>query len=145
MIIPAEINFIYYDFFSKNSHVFWSDKFWTFYMIDYMYDYKYQNLIGMNYFFHNNNNWVNTGWIGTSYMHANYIGLIVYAIIIAIIFSYLDYIAKKKEAKFTILLTFIPIMILFILSDLSTVIINHGLLIAFILLLLISPSNTKKY
>lgn len=136
-LIPAKINFYYFDFFSKNPKVFWADSNWLLLnkIIGYPYDLPVSFLIGREYY-NNPQTSANTGWIGYGYAHAGLLGMIFYAIVIGLIFKYLNYKSNKLGNEF-VLITFSPYIILLMSSDLKTVFITHGLLFYLVLLSLI--------
>jgi hypothetical protein len=137
LFIPAQLNFYYYDFFSQNPKIFWTDSKWLLIgkIIDYDYPYSLPPpmVIGDTYF-NNPETSANTGWIGFGYAHAGLFGMMIYAIIIGLIFKYLGFKAKILDKNF-IIISFSPFIVsLFFSSDLKTVFITHGLFIYMIIL-----------
>lgn len=135
LLVPAQLNFYYYDFFSQNPKIFWTDSNWL--LIGKIFDYPYSlplpMVIGDTYF-NNPETSANTGWIGSGYAHAGFLGMTVYAIVIGLVFKYLDFKAKTLDKNF-IIVSFSPFLIsLFFSSDLKTVFISHGLLLYLLLL-----------
>ncbi|ACN99521.1 conserved hypothetical protein [Sulfurihydrogenibium azorense Az-Fu1] len=126
--LPAQLNFVYYEFFSSNPKVFWTDSKWFLLdkIIGYPYDLPVPNVIG-EFFFNNALTSANTGWLGSGYAHAGFLGLIVYAIFIGLILKFLDRKAKKLGKEF-VFISFSPFIIsLMLSSDLKTVLLSHGL------------------
>jgi hypothetical protein len=135
LLVPAQLNFYYYDFFSQNPKIFWTDSKWLLIgkIIDYPYSLPLPMVIGDTYF-NNPETSANTGWIGSGYAHAGFFGMMIYAIIIGSIFKYLDFKAKILDKNF-IIISFSPFIVsLFFSSDLKTVFITHGLFIYMIIL-----------
>jgi hypothetical protein len=135
LLVPAQLNFYYYDFFSQNPKIFWTDSKWL--LIGKIFDYPYSlplpMVIGDTYF-NNPETSANTGWIGSGYAHAGFLGMMVYAIAIGLVFKYLDFKAKTLDRNF-IIISFSPFIIsLFFSADLKTVFISHGLLLYLLLL-----------
>ncbi|WP_297888143.1 hypothetical protein [Sulfurihydrogenibium sp.] len=126
--VPVQLNFVYYEFFSSNPKVFWTDSKWLLLdkIIGYPYDLPVPNVIG-EFFFNNALTSANTGWLGSGYAHAGFLGLIVYAIFIGLILKFLDQKAKKLGKEF-VFISFSPFIIsLMLSSDLKTVLLSHGL------------------
>jgi len=144
ILVPAELNFQYFEYFSLHPHVFWAKNFFTFGLIDYPYDLPTANIIG-DYVSNTSENYANTGWIGSGFMHFHYIGLFIYSIIISMIMSILDSFSKKAGTRLTIALTTIPMITMFLSSDLSTTLITHGLLVSMIIVMCISPRRVSQY
>jgi oligosaccharide repeat unit polymerase len=135
LLLPAQLNFYYYDFFSQNPKIFWTDSKWL--LIGKIFDYPYSlplpMIIGDTYF-NNPETSANTGWIGSGYAHAGFLGMMVYAIVIGLVFKYLDFKAKTLDKNF-IIISFSPFIIsLFFSADLKTVFISHGLILYLLLL-----------
>ncbi len=135
LFVPAQINFYYYDYFSQNPKIFWTDSKWLLIgkIIDYPYFLPLPMVIGDTYF-NNPETSANTSWIGSGYAHAGFLGMIIYAVIIGLIFKYLDFKTKTLDRDF-IVISFSPFIIsLFLSSDLKTVFLSHGLLLYLIIL-----------
>jgi oligosaccharide repeat unit polymerase len=135
LFTPAQLNFYYYDFFSQNPKIFWTDSKWLLIgeIIDYPYSLPLPKVIGDTYFNNPETN-ANTSWIGSGYAHAGFLGMIIYAVIIGLILKYLDFKTKTLDRDF-IVISFSPFIIsLFLSSDLKTVFLSHGLLLYLIIL-----------
>jgi len=136
-LVPADLNYLYYDFFSKNEFILWSDSKITFGFLDYIYDLSPSHLIGLEYF-NNEATGANTGWLGSGYMHAGYIGVFIYSVIISFIFVYIDGVARcLKNYKLVAAANIIPIVTLMTSSDLPSVFLTHGLFINLIIISLL--------
>ena len=144
LLVPAELNFQYFEYFSIHKNVFWANNFFTFGLIDYPYDLPTANIMG-DYINKNASNYANTGWIGSGFMHFHFIGLFIYSVVISIVMSVLDSLSKHTGIRLVIALTFIPILTMFISSDLPTTLITHGLIISIIIVMCISPLKIHKY
>ena len=144
IMIPAQINYDYYHFFSHNPFVFFTDsKFLPFkYLLTFSYDLDVPHLIGREIYGHPDMS-ANTSWIGNGYAHAGFIGMVIYAVIIGIIFKYLDYLAKYLNYKFIIISFFPYVITMYLSSDLKTVLFTHGLLFYLIILTILSFSRYK--
>jgi hypothetical protein len=135
--VPASLNYIYYDFFSINPWVLWSSSKFTFGMIENPYALSSSHLIAYEYF-HQENMGANTGWLGSGYMQAGFLGILLYAVIIWVIFSFVDGLAAKdKDRKLLAAGLLIPVIALITSSDLPTAFLTHGLLVNLILISLL--------
>jgi hypothetical protein len=130
--VPPYLNFAYYDFFSMHPHTLWADSKLTFGVLDSPYSIDPSHLVG-EYLFDNTMTGANTGWIGTGYMHLGFTGLLFYALLVGLSLGITDMIAKKRDFGVIVALFFTPMLALFLSSDLPTVLLTHGLLLAFIL------------
>lgn len=127
-IVPASVNYMYYDFFSANDFVLWSNSKFTFNFLNYPYSLDPSHLIGLEYF-DSDLAGVNTGWLGSGYMQAGFPSMIVYGLIITAVFSYIDKLASIVEDKRLVVAgTFIPVITLIISSDLPVSFLTHGFL-----------------
>lgn len=142
---PAHLNFSYYEFFSKNPFVFFSDsKFLPFhYLLSYPYDTDIAHLIGREVFGYQNMA-ANTSWMGYGYAHAGIIGMVIYALIIGLLFKYLDFLSRYLNPNFIVISFFPFILVLFLSSDLKTTFFTHGLLF-YLILLNILATKCKKF
>ena len=130
--VPAHLNFEYYDFFSTHPHTMLAESKLTFGLVEYPYDLSASHLIGYHYY---NNKLVgaNTGWLGSGYMHFGFAGMLSYALIIGILLSMVDTLAKRRELGISGAILFTPFLTLFLSSDLPTAGLTHGLLLAMFL------------
>lgn len=141
LFLPAELSFVYYDFFQANDFLIWSNSVLEF-IFDYPYELPIPLVIGYEYGFDAN---VNNGFISMGYAHLGVIGVLIYAVIIGIIIRYLDSIVDKGVPFWIVLsLTVIPVRAMIIQSDLFTQVLTGGLVVAIILLYLMSNKYYKK-
>lgn len=132
--VPAQINFTYYDFFSQNPHTMLSESKLTFGLIKYPYDLNSSRLIGYLYFNGSmTTGGANTGWLGSGYMNFGLAGMLIYAFIIGLLLSLVDMLAKNRDMALLGAILFIPFLSLFLSSDLPTTMLNHGFLLALLL------------
>ena len=137
IFIPSQVIFSYFDFFSQNNFIYWSNTFGLNKFLNYPYDSSVGLLISNNYF--NGDGFVNSSFFGTGFMHAGYFGNILYAVVIGLIFNFIDSFSKDKKDKLLYLgCSLTPILILITSADLTTTLISHGLLITLLLIPLIS-------
>jgi hypothetical protein len=132
--IPAYLNYRYYEFFSKNDFVLFSNSKLTLGLLDYPYPLDVPYLIGREYF-DNEKMSANTGWIGSGYMQAGLVGIILYAVVVAAVFKYIDACARDSGERALITASVVvPISALATSSDLPTIFVTHGLYVNLLLI-----------
>jgi hypothetical protein len=75
-ILPAEINYMYYDFFTRNDWVWFSDSKITLGLLEFQYPLDVAHMIGREYF-NSDHAGANTGWIGSGYAQAGFAGMLL--------------------------------------------------------------------
>jgi len=135
IFVPALLNFLYFDFFSHNRLLFWSESKVTLGLFSKKFSLDTPHLIGY-YYFGSEFIGANTGWIGSGYANAGFLGLLIYAIIIGLIFSFLNSLSKFHDKRIIVSIFTAPIFAIMLSSDLPTAILTHGTLIGLILLML---------
>lgn len=139
--LPSQINFHYYDFFSKHGLVLFTNSKLTLGLLEYPYQLDVSYLIGREYF-GDEKTGANTGWFGSGYMQAGFAGLLVYGIAIGAVFKYLDACARKTGERALITASVvIPLFALITSTDLPTAMFTHGL---YVNLVLIACFNRKE-
>lgn len=135
LLVPAQLSFFYYDFFSTHEYVFLSRHriFRTF--LDYPYHLAPPNLIAEVYFNKPEMN-ANTGIVGDAYMNFGFIGFLFWGVLLSAILRLIDSLSKNKDMKITIAAIAMPAIFL-INSPFLTSFLTHGLLLALILLYLL--------
>lgn len=136
-LVPAHLNFIYYDYFSSNPIVLWSQSKLTFGLVDYPYDLDTSHLIGREYY-DNDLTGANTGWIGSGYMNAGIIGMFLYSIIIGLFMALLNAYSRIIDKRIIVAIIVGPIISLLLSADLPTAFLNHGVLLSLFLFSLFS-------
>jgi hypothetical protein len=132
--VPAHLNYLYYDFFSHNDWVLFSNSKLTLGLLTYPYPLDAPYLIGRVYF-HNDRMAANTGWAGSGYMQAGFAGLLLYAAILGIVFKYIDACARRSgEQALTTASVAIPMYALITSGDLPTSFLTHGLYLNLLLI-----------
>lgn len=142
-LVPGHTNYMYYDFFSQNDFVLFSNSKLTLGLIEYEYPLNVAQLIGFTY--HDNENlFANTGWLGSAYMQAGFIGLLIYASVIAAIFKYIDACARAsgERALITAAVT-VPLFALITSADLPTAFLTHGLYLNLLLIACFHRNETS--
>jgi hypothetical protein len=141
MLVPAHLNYIYYDFFSQNDFIFWARSKITFGLIDPKFDLDTPHLIGFVYY-SSELTGANTGWIGSGYANAGFVGMLLYAIIIGCLFSIMDSYSNFIDKKVIVSIMVAPLLAVLMSSDLPTAMLTHGALFA---LLLFSVFRTTRF
>jgi oligosaccharide repeat unit polymerase len=132
--LPTQLNFMYYDFFSKNDLVLFSNSKLTFGLIDYKYPLPVTHLIGQEYF-GNEEMGANTGWFGGGYMQAGFYGLLLYAAAIGVMFRYIDACARNSgERALITAAVVVPVLGMLTSSDLPVAFFTHGLYLNLLLI-----------
>jgi hypothetical protein len=131
-LIPAHLNFLYYDFFLFNPFTLWTDSKVSFGLIDPIYNIDVTRLIGWAYY--DNTKMIgNTGWIGSGYANGGVVGMMLYSIIIGLLLSTLDGYSNYIDRRILVATIMPPLFTLFTSSDLPTAFFNHGIILALIL------------
>lgn len=138
--VPANLTYVYFDFFSKNPHVFWSNSVLSSFL-SYPYDLSMSHVIG-RYLGHESMS-ANNGFIASGYAHAGVFGVLFYSLIIGLILRFINDISHNLLPLWVVLsLSIVPLRSLLISSDLFTVMLTHGFIVALIIILFV---RSKKY
>lgn len=135
LFTPGQLTFEYLDFFSQNPQVYLSDSVLRRFL-PYPYALPPPLLIGIRYY---EGQSANVGYIGNSFMHFGVAGVFAFSTVLSIFMVLFDKIAFKLKENgpfFALLAT--PIISLSN-SGLFTVILTHGILLAFVLAILYPP------
>ncbi len=132
-LVPAQLNFAYYELFSDIGHVYLSNSILSQY-IPYPFEYRYTNMVSM-YLLGNTNTSCNNGFLATSYMHFGYWGMFLFSVIVGLLLWVTDILVNKRLPLWLgISIIMIPFFSLFTSSDLFTAILTHGILVGLIIL-----------
>lgn len=138
LFVPANLNFVYLDFFSNNPNIYWSNSIMKSF-IAYPYDgLKTSEVIGE---YIGKDMAANTGFIACGFMHAGLIGVSIYTIFAIIIFKFINLFSNKIEKYFLQAIIFIPIFTMFVSADLLTTLLTHGLIIGIFVLWMYDNKN----
>ncbi len=137
--IPTHLNYVYFDYFSFHDFLYWSNS-----ILKSIFTYPYEVapvfIIG-DYLGHPNMA-ANTGIFGSGYMHLGVVGIIIYMMILSIVINLIQQF-NKLPIWFINAIVLMPILSVFISSDLPTTLLTHGLLLAIIILYLYSTPNEQ--
>lgn len=135
--IPAKLTYDYFEFFSVNQKVWWSNSLLSSY-VNYPYDQSISKVIGE---FNGSGSSANNGYISSGYAHAGLIGVLLYSLLFGLVLRFIDSVsARVIPLWFAVALTVVPIRSVLVSSDLLVVLLTHGLLVAIFLLVLVRRS-----
>jgi hypothetical protein len=129
LFTPGQLTFEYFEFFSQNPFVYLSDSVFRRFL-SYSYPLPPPLLIGIRYY---EGQSANVGFMGNAFMHFGIAGVFVFSTLLSILLVLFDKLAARQMEEglfFALLAT--PIISL-INSGLFTVLLTHGLLLAFFL------------
>lgn len=139
LFLPAQISFLYYEFFSSNDFVYLSHSIFQ-NIVPYGYHIGPTQLIS-EYFFGYSNSSANTGIVGDAYMNFGVTGLLLWGILLTIVLKLYDACSKNKDQAVTVA-AIAMLSITLSNSALLTCLLTHGVLVSLILLFLI-PRTEK--
>jgi len=132
--VPAKLTFDYYEFFSINPFVYWSNSI-TSYFIDYPYTMNTALLIG-DYLGTEAN--ANNSFLATGYSHAGIPGMIFYGVLVGLLFRLIDSLARNGVPVWVAVATMIvPSQALLTSADLPTALLTHGIGMSLVILFLL--------
>ncbi len=139
--VPSHLTFTYFDFFSTNTQVFWSNSF-----LSWVYRYPYNESVALiigNYL-NDPTLWANNSFFATGFMHAGMFGVILYGVTAGLILSVLDALARNGIPWWmSLAVVIVPFHSLFTSADLTTTLLTHGLGFALIMLPLLSDMKPR--
>lgn len=137
--VPANLNFVYLEFFSTNDFIYWSNSVLK-YFIDYPYELSATHVIGE--YLGNPRMGANTGFIGSGYMQMGLVGIITYTIIITILLTLINSFKNLPNWLLNSVIV-IPLISVFSGSDLPTSFLTHGVIVSTLLLWLLNSNYTN--
>lgn len=141
LAVPAQLNDLYYDFFSQNGLLFWSYSKVGLGFVQYESDWSPAQTIGRHMFTEGS---ANTGMIGSGYMNAGVTGVVIYAVITGLTMAFVDRVAalRRNRALYT-MLALPSFMIIFTTSDLPNVYLTHGFGMILLMMWLFQINNRR--
>ena len=137
--VPANLTFVYFEFFADNPKVFWSNSVLSTF-VTYPYDLSLTHVVGR--YLGKEAMGANNGFISSGYAHAGLFGVFVYALIVGIILRFINDITYTTlPVWLAVALTMVPLRALLISSDLFTVMLTHGFIVAIVLIYLTRSRN----
>lgn len=137
--VPPFIDSVYLDFFAESPKFFWSTSRFGAGLTNNPYDVSGAFLIGSEVFSRESTA-ANAGIIGSGFSHAGHTGIAIYAGFLGVIISFLQAYGKALGHKLTTAISISLVLTVVTSSDLTTVVLSHGLAFLF-LLLLFFPRN----
>ncbi|WP_189472721.1 hypothetical protein [Litchfieldella qijiaojingensis] len=140
--VPAVLTYDYFNFFDSHQFVWWSNSFLANFL-EYPYENNVSKVIGE---YNGSGSHANNGYVSSGYAHAGVLGILSYSVILGLVIRFIDVASANKVPNwFALAITVVPLRSVLISSDLFTVMLTHGLLIAILLLLSFrcSPRRNK--
>lgn len=138
---PALNTFSYYEFFSENQLIYWSNSV-TSAFISYPYDLSPAMMIGDHRGTDSN---VNNSFLSTGYMHAGVIGVVLYGVICGFLFRIYDSLSYKGVPPWVAVASLIvPTHSLLTSADLLTALLTHGVAVSMIVLFLLRSKRLMR-
>ncbi len=131
LLVPAQLSFFYYDFFSKNEFVYLSHSILKFFL-DYPYQLNPPHLIA-DIYFNDPQMGSNNGVVSDAYMNFGFPGFIIWAVLLTIILKLLDSCSKEVDIRVAVAAIAMPAITLTN-SALLTNLLTHGVLLALLIL-----------
>ncbi|WP_157092172.1 hypothetical protein [Thioalkalivibrio nitratireducens] len=131
--IPANNTFLYFEFFSNNPKVFWSNS-----VLELFLNYPYADapgrLIGE---FGGSGAFANNSFLSTGYMHGGFGGMVLYGVLVGLLFRVFDSFQHNGMPLWmSVAVLAVPTQALLISDDLFSSMFSHGIGLALLLLLL---------
>jgi hypothetical protein len=134
LLVPANLAFEYYDFFSRRLSVAWSNG-----LLDVISTYPYAlppPVLVASHAFGSAEAWANNGLFGSGYMQLRFAGIAFYSLVVGLALRLIDAaVAARVPRRLAVGVIATPFLAL-INSDPATVFVTHGLGMALLLLLL---------
>lgn len=136
--VPAKLALDYFDFFSVNDFVWWSNSVFEG-VLSYPYDLSVPRVIGQ---YNGSESAANNGFISSGYAHAGVLGVAVYSVVLAYFLKILDSAVLNSDVpiRFALCVTLVPLWSALISSDLFTTMLTHGLVLSFVMIMLFRGS-----
>lgn len=134
LFLPAHVTFVYFDFFEKYDHVYFSNS-----ILSSFYSYPYEDrftlIIGRYMGFGDMS--ANNGMVSTGFMHIGVAGVVLYSIVYGVMLGVSDVVSGDSPSWVSVGVVFIAYREILISSDLLTGLLTHGALVSFMLLFVV--------
>ena len=138
--VPANLSYVYYEFFSLNEYAYWSNSFLK-YLFSSVYPEGIPRAIGE---YMNSLGSMNNGYVSSGYAQAGFFGVLLYSVIIGFILKMVNYFSYKQIPLWlSIAILFAPLRSLIISADLFTTLLTHGLIMSLLILFLARKDQKK--
>jgi len=139
--VIANNSFAYYEFFSQNPKVWWSNSVLSRF-VEYPYDAPTALVIGQ---WQGTMAWVNNSFISTGFMHAGVFGVMLYGVLVGLLFRLIDSFSHKGVPVWmSVAVMIVPMRSLLISADLPTALLTHGIGVALIMLMILRSRKFKR-
>lgn len=141
--VPAQLCFVYFDFFSNNPHVYWSNS-----VLSAFSKYPYGDLAVpyvIGEYLERPGMGANNGFVSSGFAHAGLFGVFFYALIIGVILKLINSMTSENMPVWVaVALSVVPLRSLLTTSDLFTVMLTHGFGVAIVLIYLSRSTRTNR-
>ncbi len=138
--VPADLNYIYFDFFSSTDFIYWSHS-----ILKNIFTYPYETMpvYVIGDFLGYPEMAANTGIFGTGYMHFGILGILLYLFVATLL---INLVQQLHTLPYWVINTVVlmPFISIFLSADLPTALLTHGLFVSIILLYLYSSPHQKE-
>ena len=142
LLIPSLLNSFYIETFGVVEDFSWfSDKMFTFSLIENPLDTSISHVIGQRYYKPDTS--ANAGWIGSGFAQFGVFGIFIYSMCLAFYFSLANIASKRWGMPITTGVLVVPVLVMLTSSDFFTSLSTHGGLISLLILLIFSPSKVN--
>jgi len=138
--VPADLNYIYFDFFSSTDFIYWSHS-----ILKNIFTYPYETMpvYVIGDFLGYPEMAANTGIFGTGYMHFGILGILLYLFVATLL---INLVQQLHTLPYWVInaVVLMPFISIFLSADLPTALLTHGLFVSIILLYLYSSPHQKE-
>jgi len=132
--VPADLTYIYFDFFSVNPNVYWSNSILSNFLT-YPYDLPVPYIVGR--YLGDETMSANNGFIPMGFAHFGIAGLFLYGLIVGGVLRFVNDLSyNSMPVWLAVGLSIVPLRTLIVGSDLFTVLLTHGFIVAIFLIYL---------
>ncbi len=142
LLVPANLNFLFIEFFNQNPLYYWAESKFSFGLIDMPYDVKAPLLIGRE-IFGRPDMAANTGWIGAGFNNLHIVGSLFYSVLLGLLLAYFSSLGSRIGEKFVYGASFIVVITIILSADFSTVLLTHGLIALLFTLMFFQRDSMK--
>ncbi|WP_414048799.1 O-antigen polymerase [Macrococcus animalis] len=141
--VPAQIHFMYFDFFTNKDHpfVYLSDSIFEFFINNPYGDGKILDYL--SYYYYGREFGLNVGYIGNAYMHFGIFGVIIFSFILSIILKIYDNISRVLPLSVSMASIIVP-GFAFINSGLLTAFVTHGFIFSMLITWLLASKIKER-
>ncbi|WP_163575254.1 hypothetical protein [Halomonas faecis] len=133
--------FDYYEFFSANEHVYWSNSVLSRF-IEYPYDLNPADTIGR---YRGTDSHVNNSFLSTGFMHAGIWGVVFYGVLAGLLFRLIDsFGAYGVPVWVAVAILIVPSRSLLLSADLPTALLTHGIGVGVLILFLLRRTRSER-